>query len=247
MALSLSDMVKEDSFRWYRHLTKGYWSGRVEGLQVCVVYPENKKGWFGIGSPGKLGNSKARKAFLEIAGENEGYFYENEISSIASLIKQLAKSRKTGKLRRVQTEHFIESKILRKKINVYINEDILSPVCRDYPFQFPTLWSPSGNTRFLDLLMKIGKIPWAIELKDKTKGQGLAYRHAITQAVLYREFIKRSKKLHTWFEMQGLDAKKCKSGVVFPKMKSNKKQQMVLQHHKQIGDVFGVEILEIDF
>lgn len=64
--------------------------------------------------------------------------------------------------------------------------------------------------------MRSGEVPWAVELKVPSGGQGQYYRHAIKQAVLYREFIRSAKQLHPWFERRGLDATRCSAAVVLP-------------------------------
>jgi len=116
----------------------------------------------------------------------------------------------------------------------------------EYPFQLPTLWAPQGRARFLDALMHSEKVPWAVEIKEpKGSSVGEDYRHAITQAVLYREFIRRAKELHSWFERQSLDASQCRAAIAFPKMESNQKQQELLRHHQEVARAFGVEVIEI--
>ena len=59
--------------------------------------------------------------------------------------------------------------------------------------QFPTKWGPGGKSRYLDALLRDGSTPWAIEMKVQGgAGVGQYYRHAVAQAVLYREFIRRA-------------------------------------------------------
>jgi len=247
LAMKLSENVDDDSFRWYRNITGNFWSGRVEGLQVCTVSDNSHCGTLDVGQTGRKGDGEPRKVFLKIANHREGNFDESELTEVADIIKLLVESRKYGRLNDVEREHLLESRILRDAEKVVAKKGILEPVCSKYPFQFPTLWSPQGNPRFLDALMRLGNVPWAVELKEpKGSSPGQYYRHAITQAVLYREFIKRCKQLHPWFAQQSLDARQCKAAVAFPKMKTNKKHQMLLQHHKQVGSAFGVEVIEID-
>jgi len=133
-----------------------------------------------------------------------------------------------------------------QEVKLFANDGVLEPVCMEYPFQLPTLWAPQGRARFLDALMHLGNLPWAVELKEpegSKRGQG--YRHGITQAVLYREFIRRAKELHSWFERQSLDASQCRAAIAFPKMESNQKQQELLRHHQEVARAFGVEVIEI--
>ena len=144
LARKLTKLVNHESFRWYRNVTKGDWSGRVEGLEVCRVGPDPDQGELNIGKPGKKGKiGKARKLFLEIAKGREGSFDISGIDEVVSVIRQVAISRKKGELSSVQEEHHLESRILRGALKINV-ESPLEPVIKDYPFQFPTLWSPTG-------------------------------------------------------------------------------------------------------
>ena len=137
--------------------------------------------------------------------------------------------------------------VLRKSITIHSEEGILTPICKDYPFQFPALWSPNGQARFIDVLMHIDEIPYVIELKEPAcSSPGLGYRHAITQAVLYREFIKKAVELHPWFFEKDLDPTRCRAAIAFPKMRTKPKHQMILKQHKEVAKVFGVEVIEIE-
>ena len=86
--------------------------------------------------------------------------------------------------------------------------------------QFPTLWGTDGRARYLDALLHKGRTPWAIEIKVDIDGSGTGiggyYRHAISQAVLYRQFIRAATPLHAWFKDQDLDADDCRAAVVVP-------------------------------
>jgi hypothetical protein len=245
-------MVDDSSFRWYRSVTGTEWSGRVEGLQVCTVRPDLDNIWLGVGKTGINGNGEARKAFLAISDWSEGIFSKSEINIVASIIRELVKSRRNGKLNDFQKEHLLESRVLRGADEVKLKSGVLETVCKDYPFQFPTLWAPGGKARYLDALMRSGNIPWAVELKEpKGSSRGQGYRHAITQAVLYREFIRRAKGVHLWFTNQKLNAELCQAAVAFPRMENEDKPakhlklRKLFQQHKKVADAFGVEIVEI--
>lgn len=56
-------------------------------------------------------------------------------------------------------------------------------------------------------------MPWAVELKHHVGGAGQYYRHAVGQAVLYREFIRRADLLEPWFEKRGMDRGSCEALV----------------------------------
>jgi hypothetical protein len=244
IAVELQKRVGSEAFRWYRNVTKGDWSGRVDGLEVCRVGNNADFGVLNVGSIGKKGNiGKPRKFFLEITQGREGHFDLTRINEVVQVIKEVAKSRANGKLSKVQEEHLLESQILRGAIAVNVGSP-LKPVVTDYPFQFPTLWTSEGSARFLDVLMRKNDVPYAVELKVPSQGGGEKYRHAISQAVLYREFIRRADQLHPWFEKNGLDAKRCEAVVAFPKMKPNQKN--ILSQHRAVADFFRVRIVELD-
>ena len=253
LALELSKLVDDGSFRWYRSVTGKNWSGRVEGLQVCTVQPDSGNIWLGVGKHGKNGNGGAREEFLKISKHGDKTFKASEIDDVAGIIRELVKSRTNGNLNKFQKEHFLESRVLRGAEKLMVKGKMLETVCRHDPFQFPTLWAPEGKARYLDALMRLGNVPWAVELKEpsgSSRGQG--YRHAITQAVLYREFIRRAKDVHPWFTNQKLDAELCQAAVAFPMMENkdnpaeHQKLRKLFQQHKKVADAFGVEIVEID-
>ena len=147
LADELDKRLKVQSFRWYRNVTGGYWSGRVEGLEVCRVGPAPNAGELKVGNIGKKGDiGKARKLFLEISKGREGKFGLSRVGEVADVIKAVAESRENGELRNVQKEHHLESRILRGAVKVDVGH-VLEPIMTDYPFQFPTLWTPDGSAR----------------------------------------------------------------------------------------------------
>jgi len=244
LAIELYKRVGDESFRWYRSVTRGDWSGRVEGLEICRVGPSSNSGTLNVGNIGKKGDiGKARKLFLEIARGKESEFNFSRIDEVVEVIKKVAISRENGKLSKVQEEHHLESRILRCVVQINIGSP-LKPVITDYPFQFPTLWASSGSARYLDVLMRNKDVPYAVELKVPSRGVGEKYRHAISQAVLYREFIQCAKQLHPWFNENGMDAKKCQAMVAFPKVKA--RQERILGKHRAVAKLFGVKIVEIN-
>jgi hypothetical protein len=248
IALSLSNMVSDNSFRWYKSVKANYWSGRIEGLQVCTVSEDGKNCVLDVGKPGKNGDiGKAREVFLKLAQGKQGPFNRRRVPEVAATIKILAESRRNGDLREILHEPLLESMVLREKVIITSKCGKLIPVCKTYPFQFPALWSPNGQAKFIDALMCIDETPYVIELKaPKNSSSGQYYRHAITQAVLYREFIKTATMLHPWFFDKKLDPLKCKAAIAFPRMEKKPKQQMLLKQHKDVAKAFGVEVIEID-
>jgi hypothetical protein len=245
LAIHLTDRVNDDSFRWYRNLSNKRWSGRVEGLQVCTISDNAKEGVINVGTDGKNGIGKAREVFLQINNNSINHFDSDNLEAAAALIKELAESRRNGDLRNYLREHLLESRVLRGAVDVQSEDGLLKTVFEQYPFQLPTLWAPQAkNPRYLDALMRLDRIPYAVELKEPNgSSPGQDYRHAITQVVLYREFIRRSPKLADWFEQKGLEAKLCKAVVAFPKIESQREK--LLKQHKAVANAFDVEIVEL--
>ena len=248
VALNLSELVNDNSFRWYRTVAGDYWSGRIDGLQVCTVSDDGKTCILDVGKTGKNGkNSGARNVFMALTEGKKKHFDGNRLHDVAAMIKRLAESRRKGRLKGYQREHLLESMVLRKKITVSSIAGDLLPVCETYPFQFPTRWSPVGSPRYIDALMHINGVPYVVELKEPTgSSRGAGYRHAITQAVLYREFIRTASDLYPWFESKRLDPKKCQAAVAFPKMGEDPKSRSILNQHKEVAEAFGVEVIELD-
>ena len=48
------------------------------------------------------------------------------------------------------------------------------------------------------------------------RSEGQYYRHAVAQAVLYREFIREATPLHFWFAGFDLAPTECRAAVVVP-------------------------------
>ena len=233
LADQLSRAVARDEFRWYRTVTGKHWSGRVDGLEVCTV--DGDAGHLDVGKVGKNGaESTARQEFRNIANGRQGPFRAKDVKRAASLVRDLVHSRVSGALRNEQREHHFESRVLRGAVRVNV-PPLLVPVCPNLPFQFPTLWSCDGRARYVDALLRAGHVPWVAELKLYQPGQYL--RHAIGQAVLYREFIRQAQKLHPWFRLEGLDPQACEAVVV---VEGNPPPQE-LQFLLNLGAHFGVK------
>ena len=202
LAKDLETSIHNDLFKWYRPVTGQYWSGRVGGLEVCKLDLAGQNGKLSVGRPGKYEDGQARKEFLAIIAheninENPFPFSRPQIDKVASIIRAIAKLRENGALSEVQREHLLESQVLSEIVKIVVKEGALESVCKDHPFQFPTLWAPLANPRFVDALMRLGDIPYVVELKESSgTSLGQGYRHAITQAVLDREFVRRAEKVH---------------------------------------------------
>lgn len=254
-AADLEQAISDDSFKWYKNVTSKNWSGRVGGLEVCKLDRSGSNGELNVGRSGKFEDGKARQEFINVIKrenilkeEIPFSFSNSEIEKVAKIIRELAKSREKGALRGYQREHLLESQILSEKLKIITEGGILQSVCKAHPFQFPTLWEPSARPRFIDALMRLGNIPYVVELKEpQGSSPGQAYRHAFTQAVLYSQFVRKATKVHPWFISKGLDPLQCKAIVAFPalSLEDKNRREMLLAQHKLIGNAFGVETIEI--
>lgn len=221
LALSLFKQAAIDSFRWYRPVTRNAkWSGRVDGLQVCEISHSGKRPLvMKIGKLGKKNDeSLARRCFRKIAGKDEVTVKETDLEQAVEILRRIDAARATGALASCELEHRLEARVLRGATPVVVDGEWLLPAISDWPFQFPTLWSDSAQdrARYVDVLMAKGEVPWILELKVDSAGRGQHYRHAIGQAVLYREFVRRAKWLHPWFKKKNLDPTKCQAAIAFP-------------------------------
>ena len=111
--------------------------------------------------------------------------------------------------------------------------------------QFPTKWGRQGSARYLDAILRDGATPWAIEMKVAgSAGVGQYYRHAIAQAVLYREFIKQATPLHWWFDAKNLTAAHCKGAIVVPKLTGP--NAVWRDRLQRLCRTFGIDLIEVD-
>ena len=76
-------------------------------------------------------------------------------------------------------------------------------------------------------------------------GVGQYYRHAVAQAVLYREFIRKAEPLHPWFKARGLDRRGCQAAVVVPRL-TNPRHEQWRDHVTGLCEAFEVEFVEVD-
>lgn len=238
-------------FRWYRNLFGEVWSGRVLGLEVCKCEGENKIS-FGIGKVSKNGsNGKPRKRFVEIVGNRPLEYRQGDIPQAGDLLRELIEDRQNGELAKFQKEHSLEARILSGELDVVV-KDVgklipIIPLDRP-PFQFPTRWFVGGRPRFVDCIMTDGHRPWVVELKVPEKGQSEYYRHAIPQAVLYREYIRNAGGVTQWFRDQRIDPHKCEAVIGVPILRSNRGHDgasQLLEHLEMVARPFGVKVVEI--
>jgi len=250
-AKELEKAINNDLFKWYRSATGQKWSGRVGGLEVCSMDLGCQKSELKVGRRGKNDDGPARKVFLEILNKEnfkEGIFIHSQLNKVASVIRAIAESRKNGALSQFQREHLLESQVLSGQLKISSKSGVLKHALGDQPFQFPTLWGPNGSPRYVDALMQCGNTPYVVELKESSgNSRGQGFRHAITQAVLYREFIRRTRKVHSWFEKRGLNPVECSAIVAFPEFTNNNEivNKRLLDQINKVGNAFDVEIVEI--
>jgi hypothetical protein len=69
---------------------------------------------------------------------------------------------------------------------------------------------------------------------------------AISQAVLYREFIRAATPLHFWFHDQGLEANDCRAAVIVPDLTEGNARRDHRADLQSICELFDVELIEVD-
>lgn len=241
-AESLRSLINDPSFRWYRTVTGTRWSGRLEGLEVCTIEdatPANVRIDIGMGVQNR-DDSPERAISKKLLGSLPREFSAATAAEAALAIRTLSAHRHQMKNR---DEHHLESRVLRGDVQVVVNGGCLETVCVDYPFQFPAQWSRGGRARYVDILMHIGPTPYVVELKDGVASIGQYYRHAITQAVLYREFVKKATGLRRWFEKHNLDQATCRAVVAFPL--DTRSSTTSLQELSALAELFEVEVVPL--
>ena len=76
------------------------------------------------------------------------------------------------------------------------------------------------------------------------QGVGQYYRHAVHQAVLYREFIRTATPLAPWFDRQGLIQAECRAAVVTPQ--GDGRVAAHLDKARRVAAAFGVDFLTVE-
>lgn len=220
----VTDLVKATGrceYRAYPMLSSGGrdWSIRFEGLQVGVVMAT--KGWFDVGRVhGDGRTSHHRKRWVGVAGAERIEVGASNVNQVATILQKFAaaESAMGG-----QDEHALESRILRGAVSLTSpTADAPLELIRPHPVvnwgsQFPTRWGVrNGAARYLDGILRDGRTPWALEMKVAGGSGEQYYRHAVHQAVLYRDFIRGATPLAGWFDRFDLDQAVCEAAVVVP-------------------------------
>ncbi len=150
------------------------------------------------------------------------------------------------------SQHALESRILRGAVPIHTSSGRLDLLRGDdqhrvsWGSHFPTRWGLTSSTsrRYLDALLRSGSTPWTLEIKTSgSAGVASYYRHAVTQAVLYREFIQRATHLAPWFEQFDLDQTACRAAVVVPEL--SEQSRVWKDRLARMRAVFDVELVTV--
>lgn len=230
--------------------TQASWSLRLEGLEVGRA--DAKRVTMKVGKDSKVGNrSSQRHAWVEATGHSDPLTTDDVDVAVRTITAFATPWQALGQTRPDHDEHALESRILRGATPIPVGGAPLSLIQEDdgvvnWGSQFPTKWGPGGKARYLDALLRDGSTPWAIEMKvEGGAGVGQYYRHAVAQAVLYREFIRKAEPLHPWFKARGLTARGCQAAVVVPRL-TNPRHEQWRDHVTGLCKAFEVEFVEVD-
>lgn len=251
VAAELIGRIHHPSAALYPKLSgPGDWQLRLDGLEV-----------------GRVGHAAGELALASKSTATEGKPYQQWLAAIpmrrfavdttnldaavdrvAALIAEFG-GHKPGVLEHGQAEHGLEAHVLTGRTElVSPSSGLLHPAL---PFvggvlrsaQFPTLWgNVSSPARYLDALMadRQGR-PWAVELKAPAVagGNGSYLRAGITQAILYRHYIRTATLLDSWFTKLGLARHECQAALAFPTCAPG-----VADRHRKVANLCEVEVIE---
>ncbi len=246
--------VPREEFRAYPVLgSKDCWALRLDGLEVAQVGPD--RGWADVGADYDGRRGPERTTWLEAAPEGRLAIVDGDgsVDIAAAAINRFAHAwaemlNDSGK----HNEHALESRVLRGVVPVRTSSGELellrgSDGARvNWGSQFPTRWgrTTARGARYLDALLRDGQTPWALELKvEGSQSVGYYYRHAVTQAVLYRHFIRSATHLAPWFKDLELDHAACRAAVVVPTFRSE--HQKWRNRLQRVCQAFDVELVEV--
>ena len=213
--------------RAYPQLTaKGEWSIRVEGLQVGRASADGT-GWLDVGKTGKTGKTgPERTIWLQVSPAGQFPFETATVTEAAAKVREFA-ARWREMAGGEQNEHVLESRILRGAVKVPIDGRPLELIRDDdgtvnWGSQFPTKWGPGRAGPLSRRPPQRPRRPNSLGYRDEGPAcsEGQYYRHAVAQAVLYRDFIRKATALHLWFDHYDLDATLCRAAVVVPEFKT---------------------------
>ncbi|MDY0062569.1 MAG: hypothetical protein RBU45_22335 [Myxococcota bacterium] len=234
------------SFRWYRSLSSSRWSGRVAGWEFC-----------------RLDRSGQAIEFRDYRGRQHLAIqsFRNspaDLSALAHILDDVALRRANPRdeLGSTKLEHLLESGAWRSAIPVQprlpaLGRPLLSPVVApsDPPFQMPARYGALDDRRSIDVVMQDGRgVPWVVEIKVSSGSQGQYYRHAIAQALLYREFVRTASSLHSPLTTIGIiHPADCQAAIAFPELEGGfAVAQGIRSRLLDTAGLFGVGVAELD-
>lgn len=239
IAKLLDDAIASDTFEWYATLN-GPLTGRVDGLIVCRL-DGRQRGVVGIGTSKKaatlFAGATGRAGPLAFSREN----WEEAAAAIRGVVAERIAAE--SPLRNLDGEHRLEARVLRGAVNVVRTNGIKLDVALASS-QFPSRWTVGGRARYLDVLMREGHTPWAVELKTRSGGAGKYLRHGVGQAALYRSFIHQATPLHPYLRDLGVDPAACRAAVAFPKLEGPAAARRT-QEVQEVAKLFDVEVIEL--
>lgn len=90
--------------------------------------------------------------------------------------------------------------------------------------------------RSIDAVLRSGDVPWVVELKVNSAGQGEYSRHAIALAVLYRHFVRTASSHNVWFAARGLAKEKCSAAIAIPALQGRDGNSRRMQHELRLRE-----------
>jgi hypothetical protein len=230
------------------------WQMRLDGLEIGRTGPAATT--LALASSDITRPGEPRTTWCKVVGAEPLHATSDRIDELVAMIRQLV-SRWTNHdaphslLAHGQAEHALEAHILSGRLTLTADNTELRPAA---PYlggvlgaaQFPTLWGDvTRPARYLDALLADGSgQPWAIELKDPGPGRryGSYLRHGISQAVLYRHYIRHVESLDPWFAHHGLTRAACRAALAFPA--APPAARPAIDRHRHLASLYNVEIIE---
>lgn len=235
----LFDRINQPSFSWFRGLTATKYSGRLDGLEVCSVDNDGSGDIKVAGSA----TSPHRIAAEKVLGHQLPWsFTVDEHALAAAKISALAAAMECGELKR-KPEHALEAMLLRGALEFVDDEGVVvrGPLRSFVPGgQVPVkYWPGDGSRRYTDLLVRGDTSMWVVELKAVgPTGQGTHFRHAVSQAVLYRRYLRTASGLSPYFTRQGLEPSTTKAAVAVPASAA----RTAVAKLRRVAALFDVEV-----
>jgi hypothetical protein len=217
----LANRIDSPAFQWTRSAEDGSWTGRVLGLNICSAPASGGMLLMSLGMEDAWDMDRSASGrFRRLVGGANSQFDDKRLDQAASTIRDLARQRslEDSPLAPIAPANRIEHMVLSGDLRLRVDDGApVVPLLDDPPYRFPTLWSEAGRVQWLDLLMRRGDVPWAIEVDVPLGGLAQTVRRAIRDAALHRHFIRHARPLAPWFTSQGLYPQLCRAAVVIPR------------------------------